>query len=89
MQPLFGYREEYKTAQHHLLFASSTGPQAEMMAALAAALQGQTAAEIAHGRKQTTEEIQRKVAGPPTATGKRSRSAWSIGSDTRTSWKPW
>ena len=65
MQPLFGYREEYKTAQHHLLFASSTGPQAEMMAALAAALQGQTAAEIAHGRKQTTEEIQRKVAGAP------------------------
>ena len=65
VQPLFGFREEYKTAQHHLLFASATGPQAEMMAALAGDLQSQTAAEIARGRKQTTEQILRQVAGAP------------------------
>ena len=89
VQPLFGFREEYKTAQHHLLFASSTGPQAEMMAALAGDLQSQTAAEIAIGRKQTTEQILRQVAGGPTATARRSSSAWSTASATRTSSWPW
>lgn len=65
VDPLFGFRKEYKTSQHHLLFASSTGPQAEMMAALAGDLQRQTTAEIAQGRKQPPERIQRNIDGAP------------------------
>ncbi|MGE3738222.1 MAG: S49 family peptidase [Geminicoccaceae bacterium] len=67
VQPLFGFREEYKTAQHHLLYGSATGPQAEMMQALAADLQAQSEAEIAYGRGRPAREITELVAGAPYA----------------------
>lgn len=67
VQPLFGFREEYKTAQHHLLYGSATGPQAEMMQALAADLQAQSEAEIGQGRGRPAGEITALVAGAPYA----------------------
>jgi len=67
IQPLFGFREEYKTAQHHLLYGSATAPQAEMMQALAADLQAQSEAEIAQGRGRLAVEIAALIAGAPYA----------------------
>ena len=67
IQPLFGFREEYKTAQHHLLYGSATAPQAAMMQALAADLQAQSEAEIARGRGRPAGEITALIAGAPYA----------------------
>jgi len=67
IQPLFGFREEYKTTQHHLLYGSATAPQAAMMQALAADLQAQSEAEIARGRGRPAREITALVAGAPYA----------------------
>ena len=67
VQPLFGFREEYKTAQHHLLYGNATVPQAEMMQALADDLQAQSEAEIARGRGRPADEIAELVAGAPYA----------------------
>ena len=67
IQPLFGFREEYKTAQHHLLYGGATAPQAEMMQALAEDLQAQSEAEIAQGRSRPAREIAELVAGAPYA----------------------
>ena len=53
----FGFREEYKIVQHHLLFAGPTGAQAEMMQDLATNLQSQTEEDIARGRGMSPRKL--------------------------------
>lgn len=89
IQPLFGFREEYKTAQHHLLYGSATAPQAAMMQALAADLQAQSEAEIARGRGRAANEITELVAGAPTPTRRPWGSGWLTGSAIATSCWRW
>lgn len=65
VKPEIGFRQEYKTVQHHLLFAGPTEPQAAMMTDLAHSLQRQTEQAIATGRGLAAERVHELLDGAP------------------------
>lgn len=65
VKPELGFRQEYKTVQHHLLFDGPTAPQTVMMTELAHSLQTQTEEAIATGRGLAAERIHELLDAAP------------------------